>query len=82
MFTFTFMFTFTSMSNVDAHVHRQPDRCRPEREKQIFQKLCVFSSALEACLCKGIAFGMHPWLKVRTCCCSLSFSCCMWDFGF
>ena len=33
----------------------------PERGNKIFQKFCVFSSALEASLCKGIAFGVHPW---------------------
>ena len=60
IFTSTFMFTFTSMSNVDAHVRRQSDRCRPSGGEKEFRKICVFFSALEVCLCKGIAFGMHP----------------------
>ena len=36
------------------------DRCRAIEKKRIFHKFYVLPSALEACLCKGIAFGMHP----------------------
>ena len=63
--TFTFMFTFASMSNVDAHIRRRPDRCHPyTRKRKIFQNFCVFSSALDASLCVSIAFHMHPWKHI------------------
>ena len=36
------------------------DRCRPIEKKGFFINSMCVSSALEACLCKGIAFGLHP----------------------
>ena len=60
IFTFTFMFTFTSMS-ISMHMFAHSPT---ERERTIFQKFYVFSSALEGCLCNGIAFGMHPWKHI------------------
>ena len=52
VFTFTFMFTFTSMSNVDAHVRRRPDRCRPSGKKRFFINFVCFL-VLSKLVCAG-----------------------------